>query len=623
MMAMDGMNPGLKPAAGDSGFGERQRPSAKPGAAAPQEPGTIPSPPEDIDAAAALAGATDRLLRAYAARASFGISPAAAAIAYFDWWLHLASSPGKQLELARKAARKWLRYTGFLLRATRGRDCPGCIEPLAWDSRFSGDAWRAWPFNAVYQGFLLTQQWWHNATSDVRGVAPHHAALVNFATRQMLDVWAPSNFPWTNPEVLRATREEGGQNFVRGAQNFSEDWRRLTLSQPPVGAEALVPGAQVACTAGKVVLRNRLIELIQYQATTDTVFAEPVLIVPAWIMKYYILDLSPHNSLVKYLVDRGHTVFIISWRNPGPADRELSMADYRRLGIEDALAAIGRIVPARSVHAVGYCLGGTLLAIAAAAMARDGDARLATMSLLAAQVDFEQAGELGLFIDESEVTLLEDLMAEQGFLDPGQMSGAFQLLRSNDLFWSRRVTEYLLGSRPPMSDLMAWNSDGTRLPYRMHSEYLRRLYLHNDLSAGRYQVDGRPVALRDVRIPIFAVGTVKDHVAPWRSVYKINLLTDSDVTFLLTSGGHNAGIVSEPNHARRSYQAATREHDKPYLAPDAWAQQAPRKQGSWWPEWQGWLERHSGSRVAPPSAGNTAAGFPVLGDAPGTYVHQT
>jgi polyhydroxyalkanoate synthase len=401
-----------------------------------------------------------------------------------------------------------------------------------------------------------------------------------------------------------------------------EDSRRIALGQPPVGAEAFVSGKQVACTPGKVVFRNRLIELIQYAATTDTVFAEPILIVPAWIMKYYILDLSPHNSLVKYLVDRGHTVFIVSWKNPGPGDRDLSLADYRRLGIEDALAAIGRIVPDRRVHAVGYCLGGTLLAIAAAAMARNGDSRLATVTLLASLVDFAEAGELGLFIDESEVTLLEDMMAEQGYLDPGQMSGAFQLLRSNDLIWSRRITEYLLGERPAMTDLMAWNADGTRLPYRMHSEYLRRLYLHNDLSAGRYQVDGRPVALRDIRIPVFAVGTVKDHVAPWRSVYKINLLTDSEVTFLLTSGGHNAGIVSDPAHAGRTYQTATRGHDEQYVDPETWAQRSPRSQGSWWPEWQRWLERHSGTRVAPPGLGNAAAGYPVLDEAPGQYVHQ-
>ena len=577
---------------------------------------------EDVDPAAEMAAGIDRLLHAYAARATLGISPSAVGMAFFDWWQHLAASPGKQLELGRKAARKGLRYSDFLVRLALNEADPCCIEPLAGDRRFAGEAWHNWPFNAIHQAFLLTQQWWHNATTDVKGVAPHHAAVVNFATRQLLDIWAPSNFAWTNPDVLRATREQGGRNFVRGFSNFMEDARRIALGQPPAGAEGFIPGEQVACTPGKVVFRNRLMELIQYAPATDTVFAEPVLIVPAWIMKYYILDLSPGNSLVKYLVERGHAVFIISWKNPGPGDRDLSMADYRRLGIEDALAAIGRIVPERRVHAVGYCLGGTLLAIDAAARARNGDARLATMTLLASQVDFAEAGELGLFIDESEVTLLEDMMAEQGFLDPGQMSGAFQLLHSNDLIWSQRITEYLLGERPAMTDLMAWNADGTRLPYRMHSEYLRRLYLHNDLAAGRYQVDGRPVALRDIRIPVFAVGTVKDHVAPWQSVYKIDLLTDSEVTFLLTSGGHNAGIVSDPNHAERSYQTATRAHGEPHVDPETWTQRAPRSQGSWWPEWQRWLERHSGARIAPPGLGSPAAGYPVLDDAPGQYVHQ-
>ena len=581
-----------------------------------------PPASEDIDAGAVMASGIDRVLRAYASRATFGVSPAAVAIAFFDWWQHLATSPGKQLELGRKAFRKWLRYSDFLARAARGEECAPCIEPLPGDPRFTAKAWRGWPFNAIYQAFLLTQQWWHNATTDVKGVAPHHAALVNFATRQMLDMWAPSNLAWTNPDVLRVTREQGGGNLVQGFLNFIEDWRRVALGRPPVGAEAFVPGRQVACTPGKVVFRNRLIELIQYAPATDTAFAEPVLIVPAWIMKYYILDLSPHDSLVKYLVDRGHTVFMISWKNPGPADRDLSLADYRRLGIEDALATIGRIAPERRVHAVGYCLGGTLLAIAAAAMARNGDARLASMTLLASQVDFADAGELGLFIDESEVALLEDMMAEQGFLDPSQMSGAFQLLRSSDLIWSQRITEYLLGERPPMTDLMAWNVDGTRMPYRMHSEYLRRLYLHNDLSAGRYHVDGRPVALRDIRVPIFAVGTERDHVAPWRSVYKINLYTDAEVTFLLASGGHNVGIVSDPAYAGSSYQVATRGRDEPYLDPDTWARQAPRSPGSWWPEWQRWLERHSGARVAPPDLGSAAAGIPPLDDAPGQYVHQ-
>ncbi|HET7365509.1 MAG TPA: alpha/beta fold hydrolase, partial [Burkholderiales bacterium] len=364
-------------------------------------------------------------------------------------------------------------------------------------------------------------------------------------------------------------------------------------------------------------------ELIQYAPATESVYAEPVLIVPAWILKYYILDLSPANSLVRFLVERGHTVFLISWKNPGPEERGLSMHDYRTMGVTDALGAIERIVPGRKVHAAGYCLGGTLLAIAAAAMARDGNDRLASVTLLAAQVDFEEAGELTLFMDESEVSLLEDMMAEQGFLDARQMAGAFQWIRSNDLIWSRRVREYLLGQRPPLNDLAAWNADGTRMPARMHSEYLRRLFLNNELSEGHYQVEGRAIALRDVKLPLFAVGTSKDHIAPWRSVYKLHLFTDADVTFVLASGGHNVGIVSPVNgFAGASYQAATRKHAEPYVDPDAWQALAETRAGSWWPYWQQWLAERSDARTAPPAMGAPEKGLPVLGTAPGDYVLQ-
>ena len=561
----------------------------------------------------------DRIAHARVGRATAGLSPASLGAAYLDWAIHLAESPGKQGELWLKAWRKAHRLALWSLNAANPqRDL--CIEPLAQDRRFDDPAWREWPFSLLFQAFLLGQQWWHNATTGVRGVSPHHEDVISFAARQWLDMFSPSNFIATNPVVLGETIRRTGANLFQGWLNLVEDLQRQLAGRRPAGTEKYRVGETVAVTPGKVVLRNRLIELIQYAPARESVHAEPILIVPAWIMKYYILDLSPENSLVRFLVERGHTVFMISWKNPQASDRDLGLDDYRRLGMMAALDAVSAIVPQRKIHAVGYCLGGTLLAIAAAALARDGDARLASMTLIAAQTDFEEPGELSLFIDEGQVAFLEDLMWEQGYLDTTQMAGAFQMLRSNDLIWSYRQQNYLLGRRPPISDLMAWNADATRMPYRMHSEYLRSLFLNNDLAEGRYRVDALPVALTDIRIPVFAVGTEWDHVAPWRSVYKINLLTDTDVTFLLTTGGHNAGIVAEPGQPGRRYRMTTRAHDDRYLDPDSWLEEAPQHEGSWWPAWQEWLAARSSGRIAPPALGAGAGPYAPIGDAPGRYV---
>jgi len=596
----------------------------RPAKSRPADHGAVSSPPcaERPSPGHYTALAIDRALKANLARLTNGISPAGLASIYFNWLSHMALSPGKHAELIEKANRKLGRFLVYASQAATNPETPPCIEPLAQDRRFAGTAWDQWPYNLIYQSFLLTQQWWHNATTEVDGLSKDDEQVLSFVARQILDRYAPSNLPFTNPEVLQATLEQGGMNLVRGAQNLLEDWRRSAAGERPVGAEAYEVGRDVAVTPGKVVYRNRLIELIQYQPSGDRVYANPILIVPAWIMKYYILDLSPHNSLVRYLVEQGHTVFMISWRNPTSDDRDLGMDDYRRLGVMDALDAVTAIVPDSKVHAVGYCLGGTLLSIAAAAMARDGDVRLAGMTSLATQVDFTEAGELMLFIRESEVSYLENMMWDQGFLDGKQMAGAFQLLHSNDLVWSRVVREYLLGERQGMNDLMAWNADVTRMPYRMHSEYLRGLFLYNDLAAGRYIVEARPINLADIRIPIFAVGTVADHVAPWRSVHKITFHPATDVTFLLTSGGHNAGIVSEPGHPHRSYQVATKRAGETYRDPDRWQAEVPSKEGSWWPEWHSWLIGHGAERVAPPTMGSAAAGYRPLCDAPGTYVLQ-
>lgn len=564
--------------------------------------------------------AFDRVIEAMSAQMTGGISPAALSLALYDWSIHLARSPGKRWELATKAIRKSSRFWSFVQACAGDKDAC-CIEPLPGDNRFSHPAWKQFPWNTMAQGFLLQQQWWHNVTRDVPGVAPHHEEVISFAARQLLDMFSPSNNPFTNPEVLDKARETAGMNFVNGIRNWAEDVGRMMNNRPPVGTEDFEVGRELAVTPGRVVFRNRLIELIQYAPTTETVHPEPVLIVPAWIMKYYILDLSPQNSLVKYLVDQGHTVFCISWLNPDANDRDLTLDDYRRLGVMAALEAVNAILPDRKVHATGYCLGGTLLALATAAMARAGDDRLASMTMFAAQTDFTEPGELALFIDHSQLHMLESMMWNRGYLAADQMAGAFQLLRSNDLVWSRVVHDYLMGERSPMIDLMAWNADSTRMPYRMHAEYLQRFYLDNELAAGRFLVDGRPAAVQNIRIPIFAVGTERDHVAPWRSVYKIHDLTNTDVTFVLTSGGHNAGIVSEPGRAHRHFHIATKATADICLSPDEWAVQSEARDGSWWPAWVSWLAQHSGGeRVAPPAMGAPAKGYPPLEPAPGTYV---
>ncbi|HEX5998496.1 MAG TPA: alpha/beta fold hydrolase [Hyphomicrobiaceae bacterium] len=573
----------------------------------------------DDDPSERWAEGLDRALNYALSRVTLGLSPASVAEAYFDWLVHLTAAPGKQLQLCQKALRKTLRFWHYAAtRALTEQAGVRCIEPLPHDKRFLADVWHVWPYNVIHQAFLLQQQWWHNATTGVPGVTLQHERQVEFATRQLLDVLSPANFVLTNPQVAQRTYAEGGQNLVRGFWNFVEDWERVVNGRKPVGADAFKVGDNLGVTPGKVIFRNRLIELIQYTPTTDQVRPEPVLIVPAWIMKYYILDLTPEQSLVKYLVDRGFTVFIISWRNPGPEDRDLSLNDYRVLGIGSALEVVQRVVPDAPVHGVGYCLGGTLLAIAAAELAGRGRDRFKTVTFLAAQVDFEEAGELTLFINESQVTFLEDMMWQQGVLDANQMAGAFQILHSNDLIWSRVIHDYLMGERTPMFDLMAWNADSTRMPYRMHSEYLRQLFLDNDLAEGRYRVDGRPVALTDIKAPVFAVGTETDHVAPWHSVFKLHLLLDTHVTFLLTSGGHNAGIVSEPARSDRHYRVRERSEQDPYLDPDAWVRETPAMQGSWWPAWVRWLAERSGAPVTAPALGGTRV--PPLADAPGTYV---
>ena len=560
----------------------------------------------------------ERQLRAQLAALTGGLAPDDYLEAWWQWYLNVATHPPRQAQLAHSAYEKLLDTWQFAAQAASGR----ALAPERDTHGFSDDAWNVWPFNVYARTYANWASWWHQALAP--SAADPKLARAGFAGRLLLEAASPANFLHTNPELLNKTAAESGHNLIRGLKNWLEDAQRLGSGARAPGTERFEVGKDVAITPGKVVFRNRLMELLQYSPQTPDVYAEPVLITPAWIMKYYILDLSPRNSLVRFLVEKGHTVFMISWKNPGTADRDLGLDDYVQLGFLDALAEVRRRVPRQPVHAVGYCIGGTLLAIAAARLAAAGDTSLASLTLLAAQTDFSEPGELSVFITPSQIAMLEAMMNKSGVLESERMGGAFALLRSRDLMWAPAVNQYVRGERPQLNDLMAWNADGTRMPWRMHSEYLERLYLKNELARGVFSSAGQPVDLGAVRLPMFVVGTETDHVAPWRSVYKTRDLTRStDYTFLLTSGGHNAGIVSGPVHPKRRHRRLTWRNATDTLTPEDWLQRAAPLEGSWWPAWQRWLGEHSSAqREAPRAVGGSDSAAAALEDAPGRYVRE-
>lgn len=560
----------------------------------------------------------DRAARAAVARLSGGVSTHAFIEAWSDWAQHLSRAPGRQLELAEHAQRSLLQL--MALATSPGSAAP--FAPKPYDHRFDHEGWKRPPFQLWQQGFLAMQDWWDHATEPMRGLRPEDAERTRFLARQTLDVLSPSNAPMLNPEILAETARTGGRNLTEGAAHFAHDALKTLTGQRDPAPEGYQIGHDLACTPGKVVYRNDLMELIQYTPQTPQVHARPILIVPAWIMKYYILDLSPENSMVRYLVGQGFSVFMISWINPTGAQRDLSLEDYRTRGVMAAVDAVTAIVPDTPVQAVGYCLGGTILAIAAATMARDHDDRLASVTLMAAQVDFAEAGELLLFLDESQIAFLEDLMWEQGYLDRPQMARAFAAIRAEDLIWTRSVQRYFLGREDVPTDIGVWLSDTTRMPACMHSQYLRGLFLENRLTAGRFAVEGRVIALKDLSVPLFVIGTETDHIAPWRSVYKTKLFTDNDLTFVLTKGGHNTGILSEPDHKGRHYRLSHRPAGAHYVGPDAWLAQTAPKPGSWWPDWAHWLAAHGGGLAPAPAMGAPERGLAPLCPAPGSYVMQ-
>jgi polyhydroxyalkanoate synthase len=600
-------------------------------------------PAQPSDHSPDFAKSIDEAFHAHLAKSSMGLSPIALTLAYADWAMHLAVSPGRQMALAQRAMALSQQALTSSVQPEPAVDADG--KPVREkDPRFSDAAWSQWPFNALKNGFKASDAWWREST-QVDGVSKHHNHMVNFFTRQSLDAMSPSNWAATNPEVLKKGRDSMGQSWIKGYQSYAKDMLEQHKVRHSMDGDPLKPldfkvGQDVALTPGKVVFRNHLIELIQYTPTTDKVFPEPLLIVPSCIMKYYILDLSPANSMVRYLVEKGHTVFMISWRNPDASDRDLGMQDYLQMGVMEAMGAVKQRTGAPRIHALGYCLGGTFLSIVAAALGQgkpgsqsqargknprrrhedvaglDDLPELASVTLLASQTDFSEPGELGVFIDDDQLNNLREAMARTGYLSGRQMAGSFQFLNSRDLVWSRNTRRYLLGQDEVGNDMMSWNADLTRLPERMHSEYLSSLFLNNALAAGHYRVGGVGVALMDIHAPLLVVGTVRDHVSPWHSVYKIHLLTDTQTTFILAAGGHNAGIVSEPGHANRSYQMDSVEKGHDWIAPDDWVAQAPLFEGSWWVAMHTWLAERSGKPVAPPAIKPAD----VLGDAPGENI---
>ena len=564
----------------------------------------------------------ERQLRAQMAAVTGGLAPEDYTQAWWAWYLNLAQEPQKQANLLQSAFDKALDTWKFAAQAASGT--PTESEPTPG---FTDPAWNVWPFNLYAKSYSNWASWVKEALAA--GSPPKQDANANrlkFATQQWLDAASPANFLHTNPEILQKTVEESGQNLVRGLQHWLEDAQLVLTGRKNSDGVQFEVGKDVAVTPGKVIFRNRLIELIQYTPQTGTVYAEPVLITPAWIMKYYILDLSPRNSMVRFLVEKGHTVFMISWKNPTSLDRDLGMDDYVKLGFQDALDVIEGLVPKRKVHAIGYCIGGTLLSIGAALLGGQKSNRLASVSLLAALTDFSEPGELSVFISPNQLSMLEAVMHQKGVLESERMGAAFMMLRSRDLLWTPAVDTYLRGQRIKQNDIMSWNADGTRMPWRMHSEYLEKLYLKNELAQGLFEVQGKTVSLTDIRVPMFVVGTETDHVAPWKAVYKVGKLTRStDYTFVLTSGGHNAGIVSGPSHPKRRYRTHTWHSGTEVPSQDEWLESTPVQAGSWWPEWQRWLVAKSDANQVPARQivePSKASGKEPLEDAPGRYVYE-
>ena len=539
--------------------------------------------------------------------------------AYFALLRHMAANPGQiftaQLEL-------WRDYLTLLQRTTQramGQSVEPMVSPAAGDRRFRDKDWQEnQVFDFIKQSYLLTTNWLQKTVADIQGMDEREQARAAFYAKQFADAIAPSNFVLTNPEVLRETLRSNGDNLVRGLNNLLDDIERgqgeLSIRQT---TDTFVIGRDIATTPGRVVFRNELLELLQYMPTTEQAYATPLLIFPPWINKFYILDLQPKNSFVRWAVERGYTVFVVSWVNPSPALAEKSFDDYMREGIFAALDAVERATGQRRVNCIGYCIAGTLLAATMAYIAGTGEYkdRIKSATFLAAQVDFSEAGDLQVFVDDEQLVSMEKQMrAAGGVLEGSKMAMTFNMLRANDLIWSFVVNNYLLGKEPVPFDLLYWNSDTTRMPLKLHLAYLRQCYRDNALAQAQMRLDGHRLNIRDIKTPVFFQAAKEDHIAPALSVYKGAKLFGGPVTYMLAGSGHIAGVINPPAAAK--YQHWTNDKLPATLA--EWQAGALEHPGSWWPAWDAWLAPRSGEKIPAPKPGD--GDLKVLGDAPGTYV---
>ncbi len=492
------------------------------------------------------------------------------------------------------------------------------IQPDPKDKRFQDQAWKeSEVFDFIKQTYLLCARYVQDVVARAEGLDRKTAQKVDFYSRQFVDAMSPSNFLMTNPEVLRRTADTGGENLLRGLNNLLSDLERGRgkLSIKMTDMDAFKVGGNIGVSPGKVVYQNELMQLIQYSPTTQTVLKRPLLIVPPWINKFYILDLRPKNSFVRYAVGQGHTVFVVSWVNPDAALAEKGFDDYMREGVLDAMRAIETVTGEREINAIGYCLGGTLLAITVAWMKAKGDDRIKSATFFVTMLDFVEAGELGVFIDEEQIKGLEDRMGKRGFLEGGDMAQTFNMLRANDLIWSFVVNNYLMGKEPFEFDLLYWNSDATRMPARMQSFYLRNMYQANRLAQpGGITLAGEKIDLGRIDVPAYFLSTREDHIAPWQSTYRGARLLQGSTRFVLAASGHIAGVVNPPDSGKYSHWVGT---DLPASADD-WFAGAVEMAGSWWPDWQRWVMAldHDQVPARVPGAGPLGA----IEEAPGSYV---